>query len=158
MSLEHIVRCDPLHVRAVRIHHVQLNLLYLHSLKLSRAGLLPSTWAHGWFDLNGDGVYDDFHTVDNTAFCTGAGGQVYTTSADLAKLGKALMHDRTILQEATYGEMTDFYFPVGHDEPMVFGYGLGLMWFHDSYTGGHEVWGHGGNAPGYAAGMLYLPD
>ncbi len=120
--------------------------------------LLPSTWAHGWFDLNGDGGYEDFSTLDNTAFCTGAGGQVYTTSPDLATLGRALMHDRTILQDATYDEMTDFYFPVGHDEPMVLGYGLGLMWFHDSFTGGHQVWGHGGNAPGYAAGMLYLPD
>ena len=54
--------------------------------------------------------------------------------------------------------MTDFYFPSGHDEPMVKGYGLGLMWFDESFNGGDKVWGHGGNAPGYAAGMLYLPD
>jgi D-alanyl-D-alanine carboxypeptidase len=119
---------------------------------------LPRSWAHGWFDLNGDGTYDDFHTVDNTAFCTAAGGQVYTTSGDLARLAKALMHDRTLLEPATYAEMTDFFFPSGHDEPMVYGYGLGLMWFHESFTFGHTMWGHGGNAPGYAAGMLYLPD
>ena len=120
--------------------------------------LLPATWAHGWFDLTGDGSYDDFRTLDNTAFCTAAGGQIYATSADLAKLGKTLMHDRAILNDATYGEMTDFYFPSGHDEPMVKGYGLGLMWFDESFVWGHRVWGHGGNAPGYAAGMLYLSD
>jgi hypothetical protein len=54
--------------------------------------------------------------------------------------------------------MTDFYFPKGHDEPMVLGYGLGLMWFDPTFAFGHTVWGHGGNAPGYAAGMLYLVD
>lgn len=119
---------------------------------------LPSTWAHGWFELTGDGAYDDFSYLDNTAFCTAAGGQVYSTASDLAKLGRAIMHDRSILQESSYEEMKDFVYPLGHDEPMVKGYGLGLMSFDESFTFGHEVWGHGGNAPGYAAGMLYLPD
>jgi len=120
--------------------------------------LLPTALVHGWFDLNGDNTYDDFHTVPNTAFCTAAGGQVYTTSADLAKLGNALMRERTILEDATYNEMTDFYYPSGHDEPMAYGYGLGLMWFDDSFISGQRAFGHGGNAPGYAAGMLFLPD
>jgi CubicO group peptidase (beta-lactamase class C family) len=62
--------------------------------------VLPSTWAHGWFDRDNDGSYDDFYAVDNTTFC----------------------------------------------------------WFNESFVGGHRVEGHGGNAPGYAAGMLYLPD
>jgi len=119
---------------------------------------LPSTWAHGWLDLTGDGVYDDFYVLPPTAFCSGAGGQVYSTPSDLATLGKALMYDRTILGDAMYAGMTDFYYPVGHDEPMVRGYGLGLMRFNPSFTSGEDVWGHGGNAPGYAAGMLYLPD
>jgi D-alanyl-D-alanine carboxypeptidase len=119
----------------------------------------PTDRAHGWLDITGDGVYDDFAVLPITAFCSAAGGQVYSTSADLAELGRALMRDRTILQDASYQAMTDFYIPAGHDEPMVEGYGLGLMWFSPAFVNGHQdVWGHGGNAPGYAAGMLYLVD
>lgn len=119
---------------------------------------LPPTLAHGWMDLTGDGSYDDLSALPLMAFCSAAGGQVFTTPSDLARLGAALMRDRTILSDSSYAEMTDFYFPVAHDEPMVHGYGLGLMWFDASFVYGHTVWGHGGNAPGYAAGMLYLPE
>lgn len=119
---------------------------------------LPGSLAHGWIDLTGDGVYDDLTTVPITAFCTSTGGQVYSTSVDLAKLGVALMHDRTILTDASYDEMKDFYFPYAHDEPLVYGYGLGLVWYNSAFMAGEKVWGHSGNAPGYAAGMFYLVD
>jgi len=82
---------------------------------------------------------------------------VFTTAPDLARLGADLMRDRTILTEASYAEMTDFNYPVGRDEPMVQGYGLGLMIIGPSFLGGRTVWGHGGNAPGYAAALLFLP-
>jgi CubicO group peptidase (beta-lactamase class C family) len=114
--------------------------------------------AHGWLDITGDDVYDDFSTIPNTSFCSAAGGQVFTTPRDLATLARALMHRQTFLRAASYNEMTDFYLPSGHDEPMVQGYGLGLMWFNSAWTSGQTVWGHGGNAPGYAAGMLYMVD
>ncbi len=119
---------------------------------------MPANWAHGWLDITGDGIYDDFSVIPNTSFCSAAGGQIFTTPTDLATLGDALMHERTILEDATYDEMTDFYFPSGHDEPLVYGYGLGLMEFNSAVMFGQTVWGHGGNAPGYAAGMLYLVD
>jgi D-alanyl-D-alanine carboxypeptidase len=119
----------------------------------------PADRAHGWLDLTGDDVYDDLSLLPTDAFCSAAGGQVYTTSGDLVTLGRALMRDRTLLEAASYQAMTDFYVPVGHDEPMVRGYGLGLMWFSSAFTNGiANVWGHGGNAPGYAAGMLCLVD
>ena len=119
---------------------------------------LPSTLAHGWLDVTGDGIYDDYAALSSTSFCSAAGGQVYTTSADLTKLAAALMHERSFLGDAAYAEMTDFYLPFGHDEPMLHGYGLGLLWFNPEFLFGHRIWGHGGNAPGYAAGMLYLVD
>ncbi|MEJ2504348.1 MAG: serine hydrolase [Gemmatimonadota bacterium] len=119
----------------------------------------PADRAHGWLDLTGDGAYDDLSLLSTTAFCSAAGGQVFTTSRDLVTLGRALMRDRTLLQPASYQSMTDFHIPHGHDEPMVRGYGLGLMWFSPEFVNGVDhVWGHGGNAPGYAAGMLYLVD
>ena len=119
---------------------------------------LPADWAHGWWDLDGDGAYDDFTLLPNTSWCSAVGGAIYTTPTDLVKLGDALMQARTILDEGTYAEMTDFFVPVGQDEPMVQGYGLGLMRFHPDFVSGLEAWGHGGNAPGYAAGMFYLVD
>lgn len=119
---------------------------------------LPANWAHGWLDITGDDVYDDFSVLPNTSWCSAVGGAVYTTPTDLAELADALMHERTILDDPTYDEMTDFYYPSGHDEPMVYGYGLGLVWFDSSFMSGHTAWGHGGNAPGYAAGTWYLVD
>jgi len=119
---------------------------------------LPADWAHGWLDITGDDVYDDFSIIPTTSWCSAVGGAVYTTPTDLTKLGDALMHERTLLDDPSYDEMTDFYYPSGHDEPMVYGYGLGLLWFNSSFVSGEKVWGHAGNAPGYAAGMLYMVD
>jgi D-alanyl-D-alanine carboxypeptidase len=132
--------------------------LGLHDTYVCPDDPLPSEWAHGWLDINGDNVYDDFSTIPNISFCSATGGQIYTTAADLATLGNALMHDRTILQDTTYDEMTDFYFPTGHDEPLLYGYGLGLLWFNPDFVSGEKVWGHSGNAPAYAAAMLYMVD
>ncbi len=119
---------------------------------------LPTDRAHGWLDITGNDIYDDLSTLPNTSFCSATGGQVFTTSGDLARLATAFMHERTFLDEATYAEMSDFHFPTGHDEPLVYGYGLGLAWFNRLFLSGQRVWGHGGNAPGYAAGMLYMVD
>jgi D-alanyl-D-alanine carboxypeptidase len=132
--------------------------LGLNDTYLCPGHTLPDDFAHGWFDLTGDGVYDDLASISSTSWCTMAGGAVYSTSADLARLANALMHERTILADASYDHMKDFYFPVGHDEPMVHGYGLGLVWFNRDFLFGREVWGHTGNAIGYAAGSLYLID
>jgi hypothetical protein len=114
--------------------------------------------AHGWFNVDGAGGYDDLTSISNTSWCTAVGGAIYTTSTDLARLANALMHERSFLNSDTYAEMTDFVFLSGHDEPLVRGYGLGLLWFNASQLFGQELWGHGGNAIGYAAGMLYMTD
>jgi D-alanyl-D-alanine carboxypeptidase len=135
-----------------------LDPLGLHDTYVCPDDPLPSNLAHGWLDLDGDLVYDDFSGIPNTSFCSATGGQIYTTAADLAKLDNALMHERTILDDATYDQMTDFYFPTGQHEPMLYGYGLGLLWYNSAFVSGQKVWGHSGNAPGYAAVMLYMVD
>jgi hypothetical protein len=68
------------------------------------------------------------------------------------------MRDGTILTGASYSEMKDFVFPNAQDEPLVFGYGLGLAWYNSAFMEGLKVWGHSGDAPGYAAAMLNLVD
>ena len=52
--------------------------------------------------------------------------------------------------------MMDFYNASG--EPLVAGYGLGLVHFNPDLFNGLTVYGHSGDAPGYAAGSLYIAD
>jgi D-alanyl-D-alanine carboxypeptidase len=140
-------------------HHYVIDPLGLEHTYVCPEDPHPTDRAHGWIDYTGDGVYDDITAFSTNAFCSAAGGQIYSTSADLVTLGRALMRDRTPLQSASYQAMTDLFTGEYFDEPMVQGYGLGLMVFSPAFIHGIEnVWGHGGNAPGYAAGMLYLAD
>jgi hypothetical protein len=43
-------------------------------------------------------------------------------------------------------------------ESLLVGYGLGVVKFNPELFNGLEIWGHSGNAPGYAAGCFYLPE
>jgi hypothetical protein len=43
-------------------------------------------------------------------------------------------------------------------EILLVGYGLGVVKFNTDLINGLEIWGYSGNAPGYAAGSLYLPE
>ena len=54
--------------------------------------------------------------------------------------------------------MLDFYTVDDPNEPLVVGYGLGVTMFSPELFNGEEIWGHGGNTIGYAAGSLYLPE
>ncbi len=119
---------------------------------------LPANTAHGWWDLDGDGAYDDFSSTPYTAFSSGIGGQVFSTAEDLADWTHALYHDRTVLDRASFDAMTDFRPVAMEDEPLLAGYGLGAVRFAPELVSGLEVWGHGGNAPGYSAGAFYLVD
>ncbi len=119
---------------------------------------LPENTAHGWWDLDGDGVYDDFGSTPRNAFSSGTGGQVFSTAEDLAEWAHALYHERTVLDQKSFDEMVAFLPVDTEEEPLLAGYGLGAMRFSPELFNDLEVWGHGGNAPGYAAGSFYLPD
>jgi D-alanyl-D-alanine carboxypeptidase len=119
---------------------------------------LPENTAHGWWDLDGDGNYDDFASVPRTAFSSGTGGQVFSTAEDLADWARALYHERSVLDEQSFNAMTTFRPVDMPEEPLLAGYGLGAVRFNPELFNDLEVWGMGGNAPGYAAGSFYLPD
>ncbi len=114
--------------------------------------------AHGWFDYNGgDGVYDDLNLIPMNAFYSGAGGGIFCTAEELAVWTKALLGDKIVVSENSLNQMLDFHSPCP-GEDMVAGYGLGILTFNPSYFNGLIVIGSGGNAPGYAAGSMYLKD
>ncbi len=115
------------------------------------------TVANGWFDLDGDGDYDDFSNIPQTAFYSAIGGGVFANAEDFARWAKAMYRDQVVLSPDYYNQMMDFHVPTP-GEPLVYGYGLGVCWFSPELFNNLTVWGHGGNPVGYAAGCLYLPD
>lgn len=117
---------------------------------------LPENTAHGWFDVDGDGSYDDLSSF--TSFYSGAGGGVFATAEDIALWSHALFQEGRLLSERSLDQMLTFHTPISDEEPLVAGYGLGVVRFSPELFNEMEIWGHSGNAPGYAAASLFLPD
>jgi len=117
----------------------------------------PADSAHGWWDLDGDGTYDDFSVVSRVSFGSAIMGEIFCTAEELARWARALYVDRVVLSEDSLARMLDFHSPCP-GEPIVAGYGLGAISYAPEVFNGLTVWGHSGNAPGYAAASLYLPD
>jgi D-alanyl-D-alanine carboxypeptidase len=124
----------------------------------SMGSALPPDIAHSWYDLDGDGTYDDFSTWPRTAFVSGIGGEVWSNAEDLAKWARALFYDKTVLSQASLDQMLTFHSPCTGEEYVVAGYGLGAVKFNPQLFDGLYAIGHSGNAPGYAAASVYLPN
>jgi D-alanyl-D-alanine carboxypeptidase len=115
--------------------------------------------AHGWYDMNKDGVYDDlFLTWSRKAFSSAIGGEVWSNAEDLAKWAKALFHDKTVLKQESIDQMLTFHSPCTGEEFFTSGYGLGVVRINPEIVNGLVAYGHGGNAPGYGAATLYFPE
>ena len=119
---------------------------------------LPAGTAHGWFDMDNDGNYDDFYYWPRTSFASGLCGEVFSTADDLAKWIKALYRDKTVINQKSLDQMLFFHSPCTGEEYMCAGYGLGTIRFNPDLFNGLEAIGHSGNTLGYAAACFYLPD
>lgn len=119
---------------------------------------LPANTTHGWYDLDNDGDYDDFFSWPRTAFASGIPGEVFSTAEDLAKWARTLFHDKSVMSEEYMDQMLVFHSPCTGEEYQVAGYGLGVVKFNPDLFNGLNAIGHSGNAPGYAAASIYLPD
>jgi len=132
--------------------------LGLDSMFFAVEETLPVNIAHGWIDLNGDKVLDDFSVFPRTAFHSplkGAGG-IFSTTEDLAKWAHALFQERIVVSKGSLKQMLAFHSPVS--KPLLSGYGLGIQRFTPRIFNELELWGHAGNSLGYSALMWYLPD
>lgn len=121
-------------------------------------GEFPVQIAHGWYDLDNDGNYDDLFQWPRTAFASGICGEVFSTAEDLAIWVRALYHDRIILSQESLDQMLSFHSPCTDEELMSAGYGLGAVKINPDLLNGMVAIGHAGDAPGYAAASLYFPD
>ena len=118
---------------------------------------LPADAAHGWYELHGAG-YEDFSSWPRTAFASGIAGEVWTTPEELARWNRALLMDQTVISQALLDQMLTFHSPCTGEEAVAAGYGLGVLRFNPDLVHGEVAYGHSGNAPGYAAVGLCLPD
>jgi D-alanyl-D-alanine carboxypeptidase len=116
---------------------------------------LPENTAHGWFHLDGDGDYDELPS--SVSFNSSTGGAVFTTAEDLAIWANALYHEKRVLSDDALTQMLTFV-PTSPEEPLVAGYGLGVANYSPEIFNGMEIYGHSGNAAGYVAASLYLPE
>lgn len=114
--------------------------------------------AHGWYDIDNDGDYEDFFPWPRTAFASGIGGEVFSTAEDLARWAKAMYQDKTVLSQEILDQMLTLHAPCTGEEYMCDAYGLGAFRFNPDIVHGLEAIGHSGNAPGYAAVSLYFPE
>ncbi len=103
--------------------------------------------AHGWIDLDGDGVLEDISPFPITAFLSAiwTSGAIFSTAEDIAHWGQALFGGQVITQ-ASIDELVDFIPGVG--------YGLGTF---NVELQGRELWGHDGGGVGYNSLLLYDP-
>ena len=132
---------------------------FLIPLNLNRTFLapeetLPIPIAHGWHDF--DGSYVELPEISMTSFYSAASGGVFTTAKDLAKWANSLFHERTAVSPQILEQMIEFYSPIP-GQPLLSGYGLGVEKFNLELFNGLEIWGHGGDPVGYAAGCFYIP-
>jgi D-alanyl-D-alanine carboxypeptidase len=123
----------------------------------SKGELQPGT-AHGWFDIDSDGSYEDFYPWPRTAFASGICGEIFSSAEDLAKWAKAMYHDKTVLSQESLDQMLTFHSPCTGEEFFAAGYGLGAFKFNPDLVNGMNAIGHSGNAPGYAAASIYIPE
>jgi len=124
----------------------------------SMGDALPGNTAHGWFDFESDGVYEDIFSWPRTAIASGTGGEVFSSAEDLAKWARALFYEKSVLSQASLDQMLTFHSPCTGEEFFCSGYGLGVARFNPGLFNGLDVIGHTGDAIGYAAACLYLTE
>ena len=120
---------------------------------------LEGDMAHGWLDIDNDGDYDDLSSLSMRAFYSAAStaGAVFSTAPDLARWAQALFLEKIVVTQSSLDEMLTFYSPIP-DQPILDGYGLGTILYTPEFFNDLEMIGHSGDAPGYAAGSLFLPE
>jgi CubicO group peptidase (beta-lactamase class C family) len=129
--------------------------LDLEESYLVAAEPLPDATAHGWFDLDSDGVYDEINDRSHNfkSFNSSTAGAIYVLAEDLVKWSQAVFQEGRVVSEESLAEAMMLQ-PTTPDEPLLGGYGLGVPEFSPEIFNGMIVVGHSGNA----AGCFYLPE
>jgi D-alanyl-D-alanine carboxypeptidase len=116
--------------------------------------------AHGWADLDEDGISEDIFSLPTVAIYSSGwtAGAQFSTAQDYVRWSRALFHDRIVLNQQTLDQMLAFHSPCTGEEFVSAGYGLGVTSFQPGIINNLVAWGHGGDGFGYASVCIYLAD
>lgn len=119
--------------------------------------MLPSNIAHGWFDLSGNGSYDDISLISRTGIYSvlWTSGAVFSTAEDLANWSSALFGGKVISQSSLDKMLTSCCTMPGTTDV---GCGMGVYLIGPSNNAGVELIGYTGRTFGYLTSLFYLPD
>lgn len=116
---------------------------------------------HGWYDIGGDGKADDISGNSLDWLASLSPMLVYSTPGDMVKWINELLHKKTVLKAETLEAMLDFRGPV-LDEPMMNGYGLGVVDINLGVLTPRwrkaKLYGHLGSQFGYSTLVGYFPE
>ena len=114
--------------------------------------------AHRWYDYFGDGTPDDIsflpRTSEYSAYWTASA--IFSTADDLARWLQALFRGN-VLSQFSLDQMLTFHSPTP-GEPLIIGYGLGIVKIAPELVAGEEAFGHSGWVFGYSTAMVYFPE
>jgi D-alanyl-D-alanine carboxypeptidase len=113
--------------------------------------VIPGVHLHGYYPLGQDATAPLIDISEQNPSLYGAQGEMISTAADLDRFMTALFRGR-LLPPAQLDDM--FTIPAVATGP--FRYGMGLLAY--TFPNGVTVWGHTGETPGYASGMLATRD
>ena len=118
---------------------------------------LPSNIAHGWFDLSGNGSYDDISLIPRTGISSvlWTSGAIFSTAEDLANWSSALFQGNVISQFSLDQMLTSCCTLPGTTDV---GLGMGVFLIGPSNNAGVELIGYTGRTFGYLTSLFYLPD
>ena len=119
--------------------------------------ILPSNIAHGWFDLSGNGSYDDISLISRTGINSvlWTSAAIFSTAEDLAKWSSALFRGNVLSQSSLDQMLTSCCTTPGTTDV---GCGMGVFLLGPSNNAGVELIGYTGRTFGYLTSMFYLPD
>ncbi len=119
--------------------------------------MLPSTVAHGWFDLSGNGSFDDISLISRNAIYSvlWTSAAIFSTAEDVAKWLSALLEGSVLNQSSLDKMLTPCCMMPGTDDV---GCGMGLFLMGPDNSTGTELIGYTGRTFGYLASMFYVPD
>ena len=83
-------------------------------------------------------------------------GSIWSTVGDLARWDRALA-DGEILSQAALQAMFTVHVPVEDDDGLIRTEGYGYGWFIGSVSGGHRIFYHPGDNPGYRSFNAWFP-
>jgi D-alanyl-D-alanine carboxypeptidase len=118
---------------------------------------LPLQLAHGWFDLSGDGSYNDISLISETGIYSvlWTSAAIFSTAKDLVKWCSALLNGDVLSESGLDDMLTQVCTMPGSSGV---GCGMGIFLISSNNSTGVELIGYTGRTFGYLSSMFYMPE